>query len=927
MTNLLFDPVFYRTYSRAKEDGSKESFAEVGMRAIEGLRDLGKLTRSQANTLLKFYNKKVLFPSGRWLWCGGTQWINKQSNFYGSYNCSSLTIESLEDIAQMMSLAMCGTGTGAALEPDNLKGLPRMMGTLKICSIKPTSSGVGGVKNSKISRLPTRNIKTPPHYVIVVGDSRQGWVNSILMLMTLAAQATTSTVYVDIDLSNVRGKGEKLKGFGGVANPVKLAGLFPKLANIINKCIKENQGVLRSNDVCLLLDECALVVVAGNIRRCIAYGSWVSTTKGFVPVELIKVGDLVHTTALEPKKVTAVFKQGKQPTLQIVTREFKISCTASHRIAVAQDVSTFKIEWVFAQNIREGDYVFTNMSNLIPGKPTDCLRPIRVECINVQNTPVETFDLEVEETECFFANGILVHNSAGIRQGSPYDTNFVGLKDNLWQEAKDGWSIDPEREALRMANHTSVFHTKPTLEQCVESVTKQYFSGEGAIMFAPEAIARANADILGTEEDRKLFIKNYVSVAKYHEQTAPYYMRAALPETVAELAKNRTDIKGAIQGIRSDEWEHRSKRYGLNPCGEIIGQDFLCNLSEVHLTQIPVSDTAMQNEAFYQAGLACAVLLNHSFDYPKLRRSRELDPIVGVSFTGLFDFFVAKFGVDWLLWWKSGRSRDFSGAFYYLAEEVIALNMWRKAAEDGVRDYCLEHDLKIPNRSTTVQPSGSKSLLTGSSPGWHPPKGSYYTRRITFEKNNPVAQACIEMGYSVVPGQGDFDENGKLLDNPYDQHCTEWLIEIPCKTIWADLPGAEAIDVGKFSALAQLDFFMQVQKHYTRHNTSATIELVESEIEDVAKTIHAYIENDQGYVSVAMLARFEDLQTFPRLPFEPISREEYAKQLAAVESRKVKDSFEEAYADFLHVKDLSPQSPSGCDSDKCLIGDMKPQPK
>jgi len=27
-------------------------------------------------------------------------------------------------------------------------------------------------------------------------------------------------------------------------------------------------------------------------------------------------------------------------------------------------------------------------------------------------------------------------------------------------------------------------------------------------------------------------------------------------------------------------------RYGLNPCGEILGNDFHCNLAEVHLNQL-----------------------------------------------------------------------------------------------------------------------------------------------------------------------------------------------------------------------------------------------------------------------------------------------------------------------------------------------------
>ena len=39
-----------------------------------------------------------------------------------------------------------------------------------------------------------------------------------------------------------------------------------------------------------------------------------------------------------------------------------------------------------------------------------------------------------------------------------------------------------------------------------------------------------------------------------------------------------------------------------------------------------------------------ACLLNHRFEVERYRQSREWDPIVGVSFTGLFDFFVHAFG-------------------------------------------------------------------------------------------------------------------------------------------------------------------------------------------------------------------------------------------------------------------------------------------
>ena len=68
---------------------------------------------------------------------------------------------------------------------------------------------------------------------------------------------------------------------------------------------------------------------------------------------------------------------------------------------------------------------------------------------------------------------------------------------------------------------------------------------------------------------------------------------------------------------------------------------------------------------------------------------------------------------------------------------------------------------------------------------------------------------------------------------------------------------------------------MQVQKYYTEHNTSATVEFRENEIGDLAKAIHNAIENNEGYISAALLARFSANATFPRLPFEPISKEEY----------------------------------------------------
>jgi ribonucleotide reductase class II len=409
--------------------------------------------------------------------------------------------------------------------------------------------------------------------------------------------------------------------------------------------------------------------------------------------------------------------------------------------------------------------------------------------------------------------------------------------------------------------------------------------------------------------------------------------------------------------MSEEELGHRLHRYGLNPCGEILGNWFHCNLSEIHLNRIDPQDFAAQTEAFEAGALSVAVLLKQQFAIAEFARSRELDPIVGVSFTGLFDFFVAAFGVDWLRWWQLGRPLEYfhtsltvemtqllevfmvNGVTFEISDvtainradlyrqiEAIYLKRWREIVFKTVDKYCEKNGLKTPNRCTTVQPAGTKSLLTGASPGWHPPKSQRYIRRITFAKNDPIALACLKYGYSVVPGQSDKDESGTLLDDPFDARCTEWLVEIPVEVPWANLPGADQIQCDRFSAAAQLDFYGQVQQHYTTHNTSGTVEILESEIPTVAKILRNWMVSDQGYVSVTLLARL--LAPFPRLPFEVIDRETYQALLNQVYQRRTVSSFAEALnEDTATQVDLAPVGPAGCDSDFCLSSETRtPKP-
>ena len=131
------------------------------------------------------------------------------------------------------------------------------------------------------------------------------------------------------------------------------------------------------------------------------------------------------------------------------------------------------------------------------------------------------------------------------------------------------------------------------------------------------------------------------------------------------------------------------------------------------------------------------------------------------------------------------------------------------------------------------------------------------------------------------------------------------------------------MDINSFSAMAQFDFYMQVQSHYTAHNTSATIEFREHEIDDLVDALHGTIDRGEGYISAALLARFDANATFPRLPFEPIDLATYERMQSDVIQRRVSADFFEALQRY-DMGEISEAGPAGCDSDKCLLPLAKP---
>jgi ribonucleotide reductase class II len=273
--------------------------------------------------------------------------------------------------------------------------------------------------------------------------------------------------------------------------------------------------------------------------------------------------------------------------------------------------------------------------------------------------------------------------------------------------------------------------------------------------------------------------------------------------------------------------------------------------------------------------------------------SREDDPGLAIGLTGVFDFFVRKFGRPWLEWWAQGRVRTNSNAKYFLEQERLTLGKWFSKAKDTIETYCIQHGLRMPTRFTCTK--HSTHSLTNASPGWLPPTATRYIRRLKYCAYHPVALACIDYGYNVVCSPDCTDEQGRVFRNIYNDKATEWVVEIPVEVPWSDI--AEGIDLN-FSAIAQLDFYKVLQTSWSNHQSACMIRAAKAELEALAACVYESIQYDQGFVSIGINNEPNE---------EGISRELYNFLVQDIELRRTEPNFFKSlkkYTGFLNCSDF-----------------------
>tara|TARA_Y100001963_G_scaffold99448_1_gene136867 strand:+ start:3404 stop:5326 length:1923 start_codon:yes stop_codon:yes gene_type:complete len=281
----------------------------------------------------------------------------------------------------------------------------------------------------------------------------------------------------------------------------------------------------------------------------------------------------------------------------------------------------------------------------------------------------------------------------------------------------------------------------------------------------------------------------------------------------------------------------------INPCAEILLESHeCCNLSEIYLNNIE-SKTELKECAklLYKTQKAiCALPFIHDRTEEVVHRNMR----IGVGVTGVCQ------SLDKIEWlddcYKSLREFD---------------EKWseKKGYPSSVR-------------LTTVKPSGTLSLLSGSTPGVHPAYAKHYIRRVRMSSDDQLVEVCKNAGYPT--------EYVKNFDGTED-HSTI-VIEFPCHI------NGNTILAKDMSAVKQLELVKELQTKWSDNSVSVTVYYRLEELDDIRdwlkdnyekslKTVSFLLHNDHG---------------FAQAPYEEITDEQYEKMISKLKPIESLDSGE-----------------------------------
>ena len=292
------------------------------------------------------------------------------------------------------------------------------------------------------------------------------------------------------------------------------------------------------------------------------------------------------------------------------------------------------------------------------------------------------------------------------------------------------------------------------------------------------------------------------------------------------------------------------KEWGTNPCAEIaLRSNQFCNLCEVN-----VSD--LENQDDYEARVKAAAFIGTlqasytDFHYLRdiWRRTTEKEALLGIGMTGIASNKVQKLDME-------------------KAAKVAVEENKRVAALLGINPAA---------RVTTVKPSGTTSLILGTSSGVHAWHNEFYIRRIRVGKNEAIYKYLVE-------------NHPELVEDEFFRPHDTAVISVPQKA-------PEGATMRTETALEMLERVKDIHSRWVKpghvkgqntHNVSATVSIRQGEWAEVGEWMW---NNRDSYTGLSVLPY--DGGTYKQAPFEDCTKETFDRLFESLKNVDLSQIFE-----------------------------------
>ena len=255
------------------------------------------------------------------------------------------------------------------------------------------------------------------------------------------------------------------------------------------------------------------------------------------------------------------------------------------------------------------------------------------------------------------------------------------------------------------------------------------------------------------------------------------------------------DLWGKIEASGSGEpgfYFSNDADLGCNPCCEIALKPYeFCNLTEINLSNV-TSQEDLNERAKAAAFLGTLQAGYTSFHYLRdiWKRTTEKEALIGVSGTGIASGEVLQYDLK-------------------EAAETVKTENARVAKIIGINKAA---------RTTAIKPSGTTSLVLGTSSGIHAWHSAYFIRRMRLGKNEAIYKYLAE-------------KHPELVEDEYFKPETQAVVQVPIK----------APTNGIFRTESPIDLLERIKKFseewiktghrkgVNTHNVSATVSIKEGE--------------------------------------------------------------------------------------------------